>query len=149
MELREIAERAGARLLEADIPTLEVAPDGLPGLLEALREAGYQILVDLCGVDHLGQKAPKRFSVVYHLRNYRQKSRVRVRVWVDEGEAVPSACGVFPGAEFPERETWEMFGIEFRGNPNLRHLLLWDGFPGHPLRKDFNWREDVPPAPNK
>jgi NADH-quinone oxidoreductase subunit C len=81
---------------------------------------------------------PKRFSVSYHLLALADAPRrVRVQVWVDDGEAVPSVVSVWPTADWHEREAWDMMGIPFEGHPNLTRILLDDDWEGHPLRKDY------------
>jgi len=81
---------------------------------------------------------PKRFSVNYHLLELSARPRrVRVQVWVDDGEPVPSVITVWPTADWHEREAWDMMGIPFTGHPNLRRLLMDDDWEGHPLRKDY------------
>jgi NADH-quinone oxidoreductase subunit C len=81
---------------------------------------------------------PKRFSVSYHLLALAEAPRrVRVQVWVDDGEAVPSVVSVWPTADWHEREAWDMMGIPFEGHPNLTRILLDDDWEGHPLRKDY------------
>ena len=90
---------------------------------------------DICGVDWPGRE--KRFDVVYHLMSPRQNMRIRVKVPVAEDETIPSATGVFPGADWFEREAYDLYGILFTGHPDLRRLLTDYGFDGHPLRKDF------------
>ncbi|MEL6203462.1 MAG: NADH-quinone oxidoreductase subunit C [Pseudomonadota bacterium] len=92
-------------------------------------------LVDICGVDYPGRE--KRFDVVYHLMSPKLNQRLRLRVQVDEDTPVPSACDVFPGANWFEREAYDMYGILFTGHPDLRRLLTDYGFDGYPLRKDF------------
>ena len=92
-------------------------------------------LMDLCGVDY--PERPERFDVVYHLLSLRHNARVRVKVEMDEITPVPSVVGVYGAAGWFERETWDMFGIAFSGNPDLRRILSDYGFEGHPLRKDF------------
>jgi len=79
----------------------------------------------------------KRFDVVYHLMSPRHVSRVRVKIETDEATAVPSITDVFPGANWFEREAYDMYGILFTGHPDLRRILTDYGFQGHPLRKDF------------
>jgi NADH-quinone oxidoreductase subunit C len=79
----------------------------------------------------------KRFDVVYHLLSPRQNLRIRVKLQVAEDEGVPTATGVFVGAEWFEREAWDMYGIPFEGHSDLRRILTDYGFEGHPLRKDF------------
>jgi NADH/F420H2 dehydrogenase subunit C len=81
---------------------------------------------------------PKRFSVSYHLLTIADDPRrVRVQVWVDDGEAVPTVVPVWPTADWHEREAWDMMGIPFDGHPNLRRILMDDDWEGHPLRKDY------------
>ena len=91
--------------------------------------------VDVCGVDWPAR--PKRFDVVYHLLSPKRNLRVRIKVETDEDTPVPSVTGVFPGANWFERETYDLYGILFTGHPDLRRLLTDYGFDGHPLRKDF------------
>ena len=81
---------------------------------------------------------PKRFSVSYHLlRVSDEPARLRVQAWLDDGEEIDSVVGVWPTADWFEREAWDMFGIAFRGHPNLRRILMDDDWEGHPLRKDY------------
>lgn len=92
-------------------------------------------IVDICGVDYPDRE--ERFEVVYHLLSPRQNLRIRVKVTTDEATPVPSATAVYPGADWFERECWDMYGILFTGHPDLRRLLTDYGFDGHPQRKDF------------
>lgn len=92
-------------------------------------------LVDLCGVDFPGEV--ERFTVVYNLLSLRMNHRVRVKVTTDEQTPVPSVCSVYSGAAWFEREAYDMYGIYFDGNTDLRRILTDYGFDGHPLRKDF------------
>ena len=81
---------------------------------------------------------PKRFALNYHLlRIADDHARVRVQVWLDDGEAVGSVVAVWPTADWHERENWDMLGIPFDGHPNLRRILMEDDWEGHPLRKDY------------
>jgi NADH-quinone oxidoreductase subunit C len=81
---------------------------------------------------------PKRFSLNYHLLRVADDSaRVRLQVWLDDGEAVESVVPVWPTADWHERENWDMLGIPFTGHPNLRRILMEDDWEGHPLRKDY------------
>ncbi len=90
------------------------------------------------GLQVLPELKEKRFSVSYHLLALREGARrVRLQVWVDEGEAVPSVVSVWPTADWHEREAWDMFGIPFDGHPNLARILMEDDWDGHPLRKDY------------
>jgi NADH-quinone oxidoreductase subunit C len=92
-------------------------------------------IIDVCGVDYPTRE--KRFDVVYHLLSPKKNLRVRVRVQTDEQTPVPSICEIFPGANWFEREAYDLYGILFTGHPELRRLLTDYGFEGYPLRKDF------------
>jgi NADH-quinone oxidoreductase subunit C len=90
------------------------------------------------GFQRLPSLKPKRFSVSYHLLSLTDGApRVRVQVWVDDGEPVPSVVSVWPTADWHEREAFDMFGIRFDGHPNLTRILMDDDWEGHPLRKDY------------
>jgi NADH-quinone oxidoreductase subunit C len=91
--------------------------------------------VDVTAVDWPSRE--RRFDVVYHLLSPRKNSRIRVKVEVAEGTSVPSIIDVFPGANWFERETYDLYGVPFTGHPDMRRLLTDYGFEGHPLRKDF------------
>jgi NADH-quinone oxidoreductase subunit C len=95
----------------------------------------FKELVDLCGADYPARE--RRFDVVYHLLSVRHNLRLRLKVETDEATPVPSVRGVYPTADWFEREAWDMYGILFSGHPDLRRLLTDYGFEGHPLRKDF------------
>lgn len=95
----------------------------------------FYCLIDITAVDYPSRE--QRFEVVYHLLSPRYVRRVRVKCATDEETPVPSAIGVFAGANWYEREVYDMFGIAFSGHPDLRRLLTDYGFEGHPLRKDF------------
>jgi NADH-quinone oxidoreductase subunit C len=90
------------------------------------------------GLQSLPAPKPKRFSVNYHLLAVRSGApRLRVQVWVDDGEPVPSVIDVWPSADWFEREAWDMMGIRIEGHPNLERLLMDEDWEGHPLRKDY------------
>jgi NADH-quinone oxidoreductase subunit C len=95
----------------------------------------FKQLVDLCGVDWPARE--QRFDVVYHLLSLKHNQRVRIKVETDEETPVPSVVGVYSAAGWFERETWDMYGVLFSDNPDLRRILTDYGFEGHPLRKDF------------
>ena len=118
--------------------TLTASADAIVELLTVLRDDGrcrFVNLTDICGVDYPSRE--KRFDVVYHLLSPTENQRIRIKVACGEDEAVPSVCGVFAGADWFEREAWDLYGILFTGHPDLRRLLTDYGFEGHPLRKDF------------
>jgi NADH-quinone oxidoreductase subunit C len=135
------AERAGdaitgAKEFAAEI-TLFVERERIADVCRAFKEDGFNYLVDLAGVDYSkypGHTGP-RFSVSYTLYSFRRNNRVRLRVWTND--SVPSVTSVWKTANWHERETWDMLGIRFEGHPNLERILMWEGFNGHPLRKDF------------
>jgi NADH-quinone oxidoreductase subunit C len=107
-------------------------------VLTYLRDAAdlqFHQLMDLAGADY--PQRPLRFDVVYHLLSLTKNRRVRIKVQTDEDTAVPSVSGVFPNADWFEREAFDMYGIFFSGHPDLRRLLTDYGFHGHPMRKDF------------
>jgi NADH-quinone oxidoreductase subunit C len=98
-------------------------------------ECRFISFVDICGVDY--PEREERFDVVYHLLSPAKNLRVRIKVATDEMTPVPSITGVFPGADWFEREAYDLYGILFTGHPDLRRILTDYGFDGHPLRKDF------------
>ncbi len=104
-------------------------------------ELSFDMLTDLTAVDYLkfpGREDRPRFEVVYHLYSLRHNHRVRLKVRVEEDDAVvPTAVALWPIANWFEREVWDMFGIRFDGHPDLRRLLMYEEFAGHPLRKDY------------
>jgi NADH-quinone oxidoreductase subunit C len=95
----------------------------------------FRYCVDVTAVDWRDRQP--RFDVVYHFYSFSKNDRIRVKCAVADGESVPSISEVFLAANWPERETWDMFGIPFTGHPDLRRILTWEGFHGFPLRKDF------------
>ncbi len=95
----------------------------------------YRFLTDLCGLDFFPETP--RFEVVYLLYSIKRNERLRVKTRVGEGESVPSVESIWKSADWLEREAYDLFGISFENHPDLRRILLWDDFEGHPLRKDF------------
>jgi NADH-quinone oxidoreductase subunit C len=126
---------------------LHPAVDGYVDLVGELRQEGYWVCVDLCGVDYLGSAAdrglpasvtPERFELVVNLLDHRQRRRIRLRLQVPESDpVVPTLFHLHPTVEAHERETWDLFGIRFEGHPDLTRILLPDEWEGHPLRKDY------------
>ena len=127
--------------------TAVVKADKLIPIMRFLREdpqTDMRMLSDLTAVDHLGKKEP-RFEVVYHLHSLELKQRLRIKVEVDEDDAsVDSIASIWPNANWAEREVWDMFGIRFRNHPDLRRILLYEEFEGHPLRKDYPHKMSQP-----
>ena len=114
--------------------------EGMLGLFKFLRDDPrllFNFLIDLTAVDYL-KKKPVRFEVVYHLFSLKYNHRVRIKIPVAENDnVVDSLVPLWLGANWYEREVWDLYGIKFRGHPNLRRILLYEGFKGHPLRKDY------------
>ena len=118
--------------------SIRVEREALTDVLRFLRDdpkCRFGVLCDICGVDYPDR--PLRFEVVYNLLSLGLNQRIRVKVDTDDTAAVPSATGLFSSAGWWEREAWDMFGIVFSDNPDLRRILTDYGFEGHPLRKDF------------
>ena len=141
-ELQEIlSETLGDALVESDITggelSIVVRRAEIVRVLTSLREdvnCQFRQLVDICGVDF--PERERRYEVVYNLLSMTRNRRIRVKVLVND-EAVPSVASVFSTAGWFEREVWDMYGVFFDGNPDLRRILTDYGFDGHPLRKDF------------
>ena len=118
--------------------TMNVTQPSLPGFVEFLKtdsNCRFSSLVDLTAVDHPDRD--RRFDMVYHFLSMYQNHRIRLKVGVREDDIVPSLSGVHSGANWFEREVFDMFGILFSGHPDLRRILTDYGFRGYPLRKDF------------
>ena len=118
--------------------TIEVEREKLAEVIASLRDNSrcrFGCLIDICGADY--PEREKRFDVVYHLLSPWLNQRIRVRVTTDAATPVPSITGLFPAANWFEREAYDLYGILFAGHPDLRRILTDYGFQGHPLRKDF------------
>ena len=118
--------------------TLAVSPSSLVSFVEFLksdRNCRFSTLVDITGVDYPERDA--RFDVVYHFLSMYENQRIRLRVAAREDDMLASITGIHPSANWFEREVFDMFGILFKGHPDLRRILTDYGFRGHPLRKDF------------
>ena len=125
--------------------TIEVPPASLEGFVEFLRaDASCQFtqLIDVTAVDH--PEREKRFTVVYHFLSMRQNQRVCVHSAVREDESIATLTGLFPSANWYEREVFDMYGIGFPGHPDLKRILLPDDADFHALLKDFGRIEDAP-----
>ena len=105
------------------------------GFLHDDTKCQFKLLMDICGVDYPARE--NRFEVVYNFLSLKLNHRVRVKLLTDEKTPVPSVVDIYPTAGWFEREAWDMYGIFFAGNPDLRRILTDYGFDGHPLRKDF------------
>jgi NADH-quinone oxidoreductase subunit C len=137
-----LRERLGAKLTDAAIAfgelSISVESGDLIDVLTFLRDdAQCQFIsfIVISGADYPARE--RRFDVLYHLLSPRQNLRIRVRVQTDEETPVPSAVPVYPGADWFEREVFDLYGVLFSGHPELRRILTDYGFEGYPLRKDF------------
>jgi NADH-quinone oxidoreductase subunit C len=118
-----------------DMPTFVVNSTELAEIVQYLRdEQGFDILADLCGMDWK-DRSP-RFGVVIHLLSTRHREYVRLHAPC-VNDAVPTVSAIHPGANWHEREAYDMFGIKFTGHPDQRRILMWEAYPYHPLRKEF------------
>lgn len=145
MDLQTAIDRLKVRLGEAvsnpvefrGETTITVSREKIVDACELLKkEGGFDMLTDLSGVDNYGEDP--RYEVDYHLYSLAQHCYLRLKIRVSEDDMlVDSVTSVWRGADWHEREAFDMFGIRFRGHPNLKRILMWEGYPHHPLRKDF------------
>ncbi len=126
-----------ARTLAGDL-VLMVVRDSIREVARSLHDDhGYTMLIDICGAHYPTREEEPPFEVIYHLLNLDTRQRVRLRVATDEETPVPSVVPVWRGANWPEREVFDMYGVRFADHPDMTRILMWEGFNGHPLRKDF------------
>ena len=142
LTVRKLRERFPEAILSAksfrNEITVVVTPSEIVRVCRHLKEdpdLRYDFLSDLTAVDRLREHP--RFEVVYHLYSLQFKRRVRLKVLVEEGEAVPSVTQVWGTADWHEREVYDMFGVGVEGHPDLRRILMSEDWEGHPLRKDY------------
>ncbi|WP_107854615.1 NADH-quinone oxidoreductase subunit C [Neisseria elongata] len=143
---RILEGKADKVLLALDEVTVECRPEHYLDIMQTLQdheEMHFELLVDLCGVDYSTYKnepwSGKRFAVVSQLLSVKNNQRIRVRVWAenDDFPLVQSVINIYNGADWYEREAFDMYGIVFENHPDLRRILTDYGFVGHPFRKDF------------
>lgn len=123
----------------ADHPAFNVPAADISAVLAFLRDSqGFDLLTDLTAIDN-GEEATPRFTVVYHLFSTSGHTYLRLAADClnDREPSIASVVSLWPGADWLEREAYDMFGIAFTGHPDLRRILMWDGYPHHPLRKEF------------
>jgi NADH-quinone oxidoreductase subunit C len=122
--------------------------EGVLAAFQALRESPFDFtaLLDATCVDFVSSE--KRFEMVYHLYAIHRGERLRVKVSLPADDpSVDSLAGLWKNANWLEREIYDMFGVEFKGHPDLRRILMYEGFKGHPLRKSYPWRRRQPRIP--
>jgi NADH-quinone oxidoreductase subunit C len=126
--------------------TVTIRPEPLRSVMESLKQDPrfqFDLLVDITAVDYASREP--RFEVVYHLLSLAKNLRLRIKVRVDGHDpGVDSMTALWGAANWLEREVWDMFGIRFAGHPDLKRILLYEGFEGHPLRKDYPMRKRQP-----
>jgi NADH-quinone oxidoreductase subunit C len=116
--------------------SLTVAPETIREAAATVLAAGYNAFEDMTAIDWLPSEP--RFQLSYHILSHRYKERIRLRAWVDSADpAIESITSVWPGANYYEREVFDLFGIRFDGHPNLRRIMMPEDWVGHPLRKDY------------
>jgi NADH-quinone oxidoreductase subunit C len=149
--LEKLRERFGESILEThsqhgdDTAVVDAAKIlEVAGFLRDDAELKFDMLIDLTALDALGldEREGGRFEIVYHFRSSTSGRRVRVKARVDEGPneehpEIDSLVPLWKGANWFEREVWDMYGVKFRGHPDLRRILMYEEFVGHPLRKDY------------
>jgi NADH-quinone oxidoreductase subunit C len=124
-----------ARVFAGDL-TLQVKREAIADVSASLKlRHKFTYLVDVCGADF--PKREPRFDVVYHAYSFEANRRVRLKVTAGEDTPVPTVSGVWRAANWSEREVYDMYGVRFAGHPDMTRILLWEGFNGYPLRKDF------------
>jgi len=124
-----------ARTFAGDL-VLQVVREAIADVCSSLKlKHKFTYLVDVCGADY--PKREPRFDVVYHAYSFEANRRVRLKVMTDEATPVPTVCAVWRAANWSEREIYDMYGVRFSGHPDMTRILLWEGFNGYPLRKDF------------
>lgn len=126
-----------------DIPTAFLKKSGAPAALRFLRDdCGFSFLTDYTASDEKGDENPpeKRFHLIVHLMNPADKARIRLKIRLAENESMPTLLDLWPGANWAEREIFDMFGVHFEGHPDLRRILMDVRWEGHPLRKDYPLR---------
>lgn len=141
--LAKVEAACAGKIVEGGAPhgdeTIVIKRDDAVAVFTALRNApelSFELLSDLTVVDFFGQEP--RFEVVYHLKSISLGHRLRVKIRVPEDDpVVPSLSSLWKAANWLEREAWDMFGIRFSGHPDLRRILMYEEFRGHPLRKDY------------
>jgi NADH-quinone oxidoreductase subunit C len=148
--LRKLSERFAGSVLEThshrENDTAIVKREDILDICAFLRDDQallYNFMMDLTAVDYLGKEP--RFEVVYHLYSLKFNRRVRIKAKVSESDcSIDSIVSIWPSADWFEREAFDLYGITFKGHPELRRILLYEGFEGHPLRKDYPIKKRQP-----
>ena len=132
-----LEQRFPASITESNRDSIYVKPEALPKIISFLKitpEFDFDFLNSITAVDYFDY-----FEVVYHLSslNYNRSLVIKARVYGRDNLVVPSIIDIYQGADFQEREVYDLMGIRFEGHPRMKRIMLWEGFEGHPLRKDY------------
>ena len=152
--LQLLKGKLGSEILNAEQSlgdvVIQVAPDKFPDMVKILKldkDFNFDLFINVTAIDWLDQR-DYRFEVVYHLMSIKHLYRLRIKVSLSESAPqIQSVVQLWPGANFMEREVWDMFGIKFVNHPDLRRILMYDEFVGHPLRKDYPLQGKQPRIP--
>jgi len=125
----EILEFRGEHTVRVELGSLHAV------LAKCKNDLGYELILDISSLDHFGEDP--RFEMVYEIATLDDSKHLRIKAKVSEDEAVATATDLWLGADWHEREVWDMMGIPFSGHPNMKRILMWEGYPYFPLRKDF------------
>ncbi len=144
--IEKLRDRFGEAIVETHAHrgdhTAVLSPDRYHEAIAFLRddsECVYDFLTDLSGLDRLRLYESPRFEIIVHLYSSQRNDRIRIKTRPadDSDPTVSSITDIYPAANWPEREVWDMFGVKFTGHPDLKHILMYEEFVGHPLRKDY------------
>ena len=140
----KITQKFGANALnfeiQKDIFSFEIAPNSIHEAIQFLKEdqdLNFHFLTDLCGIHFPDNDEQHQFAVVYHLHNWIENVRIRVKTYLTENPEVDSMTDLFLSSNWMERETWDFYGINFKGHPQLKRILNMDEMISHPMRKEF------------
>ena len=126
---------------EKDLFSLEVAPDKITAVILFLKNdptLRFHFLTDLCGVHYPDNEIERQFAVVYHMHNWYENKRIKIKVFINgETPKIKTISTIFPSSNWMERETWDFYGIDFIGHPQLKRILNMDEMVSHPMRKEF------------
>jgi NADH-quinone oxidoreductase subunit C len=126
---------------EKDVFSFEANPTKITAIVLFLKndpDLKFHFLTDLCGIHYPDNEVSRQFSVVYHMHNWYENKRIKIKVFISgENPSIKTLIGLFPSANWMERETWDFYGINFVGHPNLTRILNMDEMVSHPMRKEF------------
>lgn len=136
----QVAEAILEEVVFRDQTTLVLKPENLKQVLALLKESGFLTLIDLTAVDYLEPEIQTK--VIYQLLDPKSYERIRLAVWAKRDQAIDSVTELWVGANWYERELFDLFGLRFTGHPDLKRILMPDEWQGHPLRKDYALTEE-------